>query len=104
MNVLIITGNIGGDAEVKQLREDLKVINFNLAVTKSLKGGEKKTTWFKCVWFLKETNVVEYIKKGNVVTIRGEVELEKYIGTDNVERTNLKCLVEDLKFCYTKPQ
>lgn len=103
MNVLVITGNIGADAEVKEIREDLFAVNFNVAVTKNLRDGEKKTTWFKCIWFLKNPKVAEFLKKSNVVAIRGEAELEKYTGTDGVERTNLKCLVEDVKFCYTKP-
>lgn len=103
MNVTLITGNIGADAEVKQIREDLFAINFSVAVTKRIKDAEDKTTWFKCVWFLKTDNVANLLKKGNVVAIEGEVDLERFKNKDGIDVTNLKLLVKELSFCYTKP-
>jgi len=104
MNITAFTGNIGADAEVKNIREGLDVVNFSVAVTNRVKEGEPKTTWFKCVWFLKPDNkAIGFLKKGNVVAVVGEVDMEKFNDKEGVERANLKLNVTEVTFCYIKP-
>ena len=88
MIALEIIGNIGGDATLKEINGQ-KYISFNVANTDSYTtaSGERKenTTWVSC---LKkgESAVLQYLKKGQLVFLRGSmsVNIYDYKGAKNV--------------------
>jgi single-strand DNA-binding protein len=76
MNRQEIIGHIGNDAEVKDLTSN-QVINFSVAVSKSYTKkdtGEKvtQTTWFECAKWGNNTQIAQYLKKGQQVYISGQ--------------------------------
>ena len=87
MNKLTLVGHIGKDAEVKDFQNGNSVINFSVAHTQKWtdKQGNKqeKSTWYDCSWFINNTNVAQYLKKGAKVLIEGEPTARAYINQQN---------------------
>lgn len=89
LNQLIIEGNLGADAEVKQIASDLFVVNFSLAQNQ-MRGGEKRPMWLKCEAVRnaleaanKSANV---LKKGRRVVVSGQLLDDSYQkGDDKVK-------------------
>ena len=80
MNVIIITGRLGKDPELKTAANGNEYLNFNVAVDRKMKKGEeKKTDWFRCVAFGKlAVFICTYFKKGNGIEIVGRMENDPY--------------------------
>ncbi len=101
---LILCGNVGNDATVKET-ETNKVINFDVAVSKNYKNskGEKveKTEWVRAVmWRGKDadTKFADYIKKGKKVLIEGEPHSSGYKSKNGEIQSTLNVTVKDLEF------
>lgn len=95
MNVFSCTGNIGNDAETRHTPGGEAVVNFNLAV-KSGYGDRAATTWIRCaMWGKRGTAVAEYLTKGQLVGVTGELTNRKY-EKDGQEKYSLELRVNDL--------
>ena len=74
MLVLEAIGNLGADAIIKDLNGQ-KYIAFSVAHTESYKDSQgqrhERTTWVSCLKY-GESQVINYLKKGTRVFIRGE--------------------------------
>ncbi len=79
MNILIISGRLGQDAETKYTAGGKPVANFSIAVDSGY-GENKKTNWFRCALFGKraEGGLIPYLTKGTQVIVTGEVSLNEY--------------------------
>ncbi len=75
---IIFTGNLGKDAELKEIK-GYKVINFSVAV----KVSKEETKWIECAMWRKldqSTIIVDYLKKGTKVLIEGEPMAQEHNG------------------------
>ena len=79
MNLLMITGNIGRDVEVRQTGKGTTVASFSVAVQSGW-GDNQKTQWYRCSIFGKraEGKLTEYLLKGQKVLVTGEPSLNLY--------------------------
>ena len=84
LNIVILTGRLGADPEVKETSQGGKFATLSLATNEKYKDkdGEykEKTQWHKgIVW---NPNLAEslgrYIKKGDVVNVTGQIEYRSY--------------------------
>ncbi|WP_270217104.1 single-stranded DNA-binding protein [Pediococcus pentosaceus] len=83
MRHIIISGNIGKDAELRSTNNGMQVANFNVAVRQNIpdKGGNYGTDWFRCaVWGKRAQTVNNYFKKGSHVTVTGTLNISQYNG------------------------
>lgn len=73
-----IIGNLGKDAELKTIGSTgTTVANFSVAAKGSRKEDESQ--WFNCSLFGKRAeSLMEWLKKGKQVYIRGELKLRKW--------------------------
>lgn len=80
MNVFSFTGNLGGDAEVKQV-SGTTLCKFSVAV-KSGFGDKATTMWIGCdIWGKQaEGKLPEYLKKGQQVAVSGELSSREHEG------------------------
>jgi len=86
MNIIVLTGCLGRDAELKTFG-DTKVANFSIAV-KDFKKGEDASFWMNVTCFGKTAEVVEkYTKKGSKIGVSGKIQVEKYTAKDGTEKT-----------------
>lgn len=96
MNVFTFSGNLGRDAEVKNLGSGT-VCNFAVAV-KSGYGDKEKTEWISCAMWGKraEGGLPQYLKKGQTVVVSGELSTREYQNSDGITKTVLEVRVNDV--------
>ena len=97
MNILIITGNLGRDAELKETANGKSVLNFSLA--NSLGYGEnKKTQWIRCnLWGDRAAKLANHLTKGTKLLVTGELQLREY-EKDGEKKISVEMFVKDLEF------
>lgn len=94
-----IIGHVGNDAVVKDFNGK-KYIAFNIAHSEKYtdRNGQpvEKTTWVSC---LKpgESNVVNYIKKGTALFVRGDLSVKAYTNQQGQMAAGINCLVRNLQ-------
>jgi len=96
----IITGRVTGDATVKTLKDDRKVVSFAVAVNDyfKTKDGEKRSEvrYFSCSYWI-STKIADSLKKGSIVSLFGKVNLNIYKGGDGETHANLTFHVNNIK-------
>tara|TARA_B100000035_G_scaffold224772_1_gene193247 strand:+ start:423 stop:743 length:321 start_codon:yes stop_codon:yes gene_type:complete len=67
-------GNLGKDPELKEFN-DRQVANFSIAA----RTGKDETTWINCqVWGKRADTVMQYMHKGDKITVCGQGKLQEY--------------------------
>jgi len=108
MNSLNFTGNLGQDAEQRNLPDGTSLVSMSVPC-KSGFGDKAVTTWLRCTLFGKRCeSVMPYLKKGTMVGISGEFSARDYTDKDGNKRQSLEVRVNDLTLLGgrgdTKPQ
>lgn len=101
MQKVIISGNLGKDAEVKPLEGNGRYhVSFSVAVNYSKgKGDDKKqlTQWYSVAYFSASGKIAEYLKKGAKVVICGGLELDIYKSDSGKMFVNANILATDVE-------
>lgn len=90
---MVITGRLTGDAQVTELSDERKVVNFSIAINDRFKNkaGEQKeiTTYVSCAYWL-STGIAQWLTKGKLVELFGRIGVDAYINSngDAVGRLN----------------
>ena len=96
MNVIAFTGNLGQDAEQRNLPDGTAVVSMSVPC-KSGYGDKAATTWLRCTLFGKRgESVAPYLTKGTLVGITGEFSAREYTDKDGMKRQSLEVRVNDL--------
>lgn len=92
-----IAGNIGNDAETKQVGQNGdSVTEFNVGCSRKVKG-EQQTTWVRCaVWGKRGDSLREFLKKGRFVSVAGELSTRLYDDKNGVTRVSHELRVSEL--------
>lgn len=82
-NSVQLIGHLGSDVEFKELESGRKFSKFSLATNEYYKNSEgekvQNTQWHNITaWGNLAENMHEYLKKGNLVAIRGKIEYRTY--------------------------
>lgn len=99
---LTVIGNLGRDAEVKEINGQI-VIQFSIGINEPYTNnqGQKvdKTTWVNCSkWQEKgsKTGIVQYLTKGTKVLVEGKVDIQQWKDAQNQARAGMVCRVRDI--------
>ena len=98
-------GYVGNDAEIKEFNGQ-KFISFNVATSERYKDAQgntvSRTTWISC---LKpgESAVVQYLKKGTQVFVRGDFSAKTFTNANGVQ-VGINCRVKELQLLGTKQE
>ena len=99
---LVIAGNLGSDAEVKELGNNKTVINFSVAHTEVFHNEKKekveRTHWVRCRVWNRNVKLAEYLKKGKSVICEGLPVANAYITKDGEAAGNVELNVHNLEF------
>lgn len=96
MNNWNFTGNLGNDAESRFTPSGVAVVSFSVGV-KSGFGDKATTTWARCqMWGERGSAVSQYLVKGQLVGVTGEVTLREYDKKDGSKGSSLEVRVNDL--------
>jgi single-strand DNA-binding protein len=103
--MMLFTGRLTADAEVKELKNDKKVTNFTVALNTKFKtkAGEKKekTAFVDCAYWV-NPGLALYLTKGAIVEINGWVNAEAYLSNkDQTAKSRLVCSVDKIKLFST---
>lgn len=82
MNKVILCGNVGKDPELKNVGST-QLVNLSVATTRNFKNKEDKweqqTSWHTVTFWGKQAEAVaKNIRKGDMVTIEGELNYSNY--------------------------
>ena len=94
-----ITGRLTANAEVRNVNGDKKVTGFTIAINRSYKqGGEKvtKTTYIDCAYWVNSA-VAEYLEKGALVLLYGDIDSNAWIDKDGKAQSRLTFHTQNIK-------
>lgn len=78
-NSVVIVGRLGQDPEIKYFESGSVKARFSVAVDRGFSKENKTTDWFSIeVWGRKAEFVGEWIKKGALVSVTGQLEVNRY--------------------------
>ena len=75
MNLVVLSGNITRDLEVKKASNDLSVLKFSIAINET----KEKVIFINCVAFGKTAEFISlYFGKGDGIEIQGKIQTGSY--------------------------
>jgi single-strand DNA-binding protein len=94
MNSLTVSGQLGKDAELKQLNSGDYICNFSIADSM---GRDKGTIWWNCTLFGKRAeSLSSYLVKGQSVTVVGSVTEREWTDKEGNKRKSMDVRVNDV--------
>jgi single-strand DNA-binding protein len=80
VNSVVLLGRLGQDPEIKYFESGSVKARFSLAVDRAGASKENRVTdWFNIeVWGRQAEFVGEWVKKGTLVTVIGQLEVNRY--------------------------
>lgn len=95
MNFITITGNLGKDAEKRVLPDGTSVLSFSVA--DSGQGKDKPAIWWDCsMWGKRADSLANFMRKGQQVTVVGQVTEREYTTKDGVTKKAFSVRVQDV--------
>lgn len=94
MNSITIAGNIGKDAEMRNMPNGDPVASFSIADSQ---GKNKPTIWWNCQLFGKRaTALAPYLVKGQQVTVAGSISEREWSDKDGQKRKSMDVRVQEV--------
>jgi len=110
MKELTIIGHLGQDAKLN-IHNNKQFINFSVAVTDAYKNQDghrvEKTTWFECFKVVDQggsTKIMDYLKKGQQIYVRGDIDLSVYMNKENKPAGSIKLKADRIKLLGSKSE
>jgi len=90
-------GNLGSDVETRVLQSGTVVAQLSIPIESGY-GDKKRTTWVRAALFGKraEGKLIGYLKKGQTVSVPGEIYLDEYTNKRGEEKVVLNMMVNDI--------
>ena len=103
MNIVMLTGNLGRDPELRYTQFGTTVANMTIATTERYKG-EAKTEWHRLVAFGNTAEFAgNYLKKGSKVGVQGKIQTRTW-EKDGQKQYTTEIVVDKLEFLDSKPK
>ena len=94
-----ITGRLTANATVRNAKGDKKVTGFTIAINRTyMQSGEKvtKTTYVDCSYWI-NSGVAEYLEKGALVLLYGDIDSNAWIDKDGKAQSRLTFHIQNIK-------
>ena len=105
LNQTVIVGRLVREPELRETETGKKITNITLAVPRSYKNvnGEYDTDFISCVlWQGIAENTVNYIKKGDLLGIKGRVQSRIIEEDEDVIKNVMEIVAEKVTFLSSK--
>ena len=99
LNKFLVAGRLTADPEMQTIDEN-RLCKFTIVRDRPKRKGEDKpeTDFFNCVaWNHNGDTIVNYFKKGDLITLVGEVHINRY-EKDGQKRTATEVKVDEIHF------
>lgn len=101
MNLVILTGRLTADPELKYTQSGKAFARFSLAVNRSY--NREETDFINCVaWDKRAELAAEYLRKGNQAGIQGTIRVRSYDDDAGQKRRITEVLVENIEFLESR--
>lgn len=103
VNVVILTGRLTSDPDLRYTQQGTPCTSFNLAVDRASKNDEAD---FPTIIAWRETAEFanKYLRKGGKIVVRGEIRTRSYTGQDGKSHKVTEVQADRLEFADSKPQ
>lgn len=102
-NLVILSGRLTADAELKTTQNGISVTSFNIAVNRPKKDEEQLTDFINIVaWQNTAEFVTKYFKKGSLIGVEGSIRTRKYEDRDGNKRTVFEVIANQVHFLESK--
>ena len=103
-NLVVLTGRLTAEPELKTTQSGVSYVNFSIAVQRRYKSGEEPQTDFINVvaWRSSAEFVCKYFTKGDMIGIDGSIQTHRYQDKDGNNRTAFEVVANNVQFVETK--
>lgn len=102
VNIVVISGNLTADVELKHIVSGTSVANFTVAINhkyRDANGPKEETCFVRAVAFGKIADVCsQHLHKGSGCFIKGRLRQEKWEDKEGQKQSRTRVYVEDIKF------
>ena len=105
LNVVVLTGRLTADPELRHTPNDVAVTSFTVAVNRrfSRPGEEKQTDFIDVVaWRSTAEFVCKYFSKGQLIAVEGSIQTRTYQDKDGNKRKAFEVIARDVQFAESK--
>lgn len=102
MNLVVLTGRLTADAELKTTPNGISVCSFDIAVDSGY-GDNKQTNFIKIVaWRGNAEFISKYFSKGSMIGIEGSIQTRKYQDKNGNNRIAFEVVASNAHFLESK--
>ena len=103
-NLVVLTGRLTADPELKTTPNGISVTSFSIAVGRRYRAGEEAQTDFINIVAWRQTAefVTKYFKKGSMIGIEGSIQTRKYTDKNGNNRTAFEVVANNVQFVESK--
>jgi single-strand DNA-binding protein len=103
-NLVVLTGRLTADPELKTTSNGLSVTTFSIAVDRRFRSGEERQTDFINIvaWRQSAEFITKYFKKGNLIGIEGSIQTRRYQDKNGNNRTAFEVVANNVQFVESK--
>jgi single-strand DNA-binding protein len=105
MNLIVISGNLCKDNELRYTESRKPVINNTLAVNKRRKkeDGTYDTDFIEVVfWNATAEFLHKYTKKGDKISVTGSLNTRNYVNSDGVKKYITEVIADSVEILFTR--
>ena len=100
---LEVIGNLGNDAEIKEV-SGKKYVSMNVAHSEKKKDGNESTVWVSVLWYGDGGGLFQYLKRGCKVFLRGRLVPKAYTDKQNQPQCALNMYANEVNLCGGKQE
>lgn len=99
-NLVVLTGRLTADPELKTTPNGTNVTSFSIAVERRYRSGEERQTDFINIvaWRQRAEFVSKWFKKGQLVAVDGSIQTRRYTDKDGNNRTAFEVVANNVHF------
>ena len=103
-NLVVLTGRLTADVELKTTPNGVSVCSFTIAVERRFKQGEERQADFINIVAWRQTAefVAKYFSKGSMIGIEGSIQTRRYQDKDGNNRTTFEVVANNVQFVESK--
>ncbi|MBR4073473.1 MAG: single-stranded DNA-binding protein [Clostridia bacterium] len=103
-NLVVLTGRLTADPELKTTPNGISVTSFSIAVSRRYRAGEEAQADFINIVCWRQTAefVSKYFKKGSMIGIEGSIQTRRYVDKNGNNRTAFEVVANNVQFVESK--
>ncbi len=104
-NLVVLTGRLTADPELRYTGNNTPVTSFSIAVNRRYKAGEESQADFINIVAWRQTAefITKYFSKGSMIGIEGSIQTRRYVDKDTGKnRTAFEVIANNVQFVESK--